>query len=346
MKHLNTLKTFTAGKKIVGYGAGQALLATLTGSRLPMSYVVDDDLRSHGKHINGLPVYPPDKLLGEDKNGTFIVIFAYLAKTILDISERLNRMGYIYGEHYVDCSVFHHRSVGSKLKKALRISPNDEAFFRTRMLSLYGGIESVSCIAGTWLFLELLKNISGGIRGDIAECGVFAGGNAFISLLNAPELSSKRYHLLDTFEGFPELSNNDPASRRGDYRDVNFTFIRDIFSNFANVRIHKGLFAGTFDEIASRRFSMVYVDCDLYESTRQCCDFFYSRISPGGVMLFHDYWVPEPGSSGPEGVFTGVNKAVNEFFQDKPEKLVVFPETTHALIVKKGAGSISPAKKR
>jgi hypothetical protein len=80
---------------------------------------------------------------------------------------------------------------------------------------------------------------------------------------------------------------------------------------------------------------MAYIDCDLYEPTLECCEFFYRRLNPGGVMLFHDYCGAEPDL--PQGVkvpFTGVKKAVDEFFLARPETVIEFPETTHALIVK------------
>jgi hypothetical protein len=52
-------------------------------------------------------------------------------------------------------------------------------------------------------------------------------------------------------------------------------------------------------------------------------------------MLFHDYWYPETELlTKRDKPFVGVKKAVDEFFANRPEKLFIFPETTHALIVK------------
>jgi hypothetical protein len=229
-------------KKIIGYGVGQALLATEAGSGLGLSYVVDDNLKIQGKHINGILICSPNRLIDEDKNQTFIIIFAFLAETINKISTFLDNMGYEYGYHYIDCSVFHYKSVGEKLENILHIPPNYETFFKTRMLSLYTGIQNNSFVAGTWLFLEVLANICTNVDGDIAECGVFNGANAFISLLVLPELALQKYHLFDSFEGFPELSRHDPQVRKNDFQDVNFAAIRNKFSNFKSIEIHKGFF--------------------------------------------------------------------------------------------------------
>ena len=32
-----------------------------------------------------------------------------------------------------------------------------------------------------------------------------------------------------------------------------------------------------------------YVDVDIYASVLSCCEFFFPRLNPGGVMVFDDY---------------------------------------------------------
>ena len=50
-------------------------------------------------------------------------------------------------------------------------------------------------------------------------------------------------------------------------------------------------------------------------------------------MLFHDYWFPE--QELPHQIpFHGVKAAVADFFGAGAERLVVFPETTHAVLIK------------
>ncbi len=76
---------------------------------------------------------------------------------------------------------------------------------------------------------------------------------------------------------------------------------------------------------------MVYADCDLYEPTLQLCEYFYPRIAEGGYLLFHDYWVPEHDPPHFK-TFRGVHRAVREFLGADLSRLIVFPETTHALL--------------
>ena len=50
---------------------------------------------------------------------------------------------------------------------------------------------------------------------------------------------------------------------------------------------------------------------DCYESTKQCLEFFYSRMSPGGIILSHDYMTAP-----------GVKKAFDDFFEDRAEPVL------------------------
>lgn len=323
-------------KKIIGYGAGLAAIGTLRSSNIPLKYIVDDNPQNHGQTLDGIPIQSPSVLESENKKDVFIIIFTFSQKAILGIFSKLKKMGFVYGQHFVDCSFIHFYSIREKGKNNLGLNVDYELFLKCRMASLYSVIESQSYIAGTWLFLELFKNIYPNIPGCIAECGVYKGGNAYLSQILSNDILKIDYHLFDRFEGFPDLSGNDPLTRKDDFSNVDFSMIKDLFSNFPNVKIHKGFFKETLPDVSSSQFCIVYIDCDLFEPAITCCDFFYDKVPKGGYMLFHDYWVPD--IKIPTGVkepFRGVNKAVNKFFEDKPEDILVFPETTHAIIVKK-----------
>ena len=60
------------------------------------------------------------------------------------------------------------------------------------------------------------------------------------------------------------------------------------------------------------KFCFASLDCDIYESYKECLEFFYPRLVPGGVVLFDEYNDPP---------WPGCNKAVDEFLADKPEQL-------------------------
>jgi Macrocin-O-methyltransferase (TylF) len=317
-------------KRLVAYGAGVALLQMRAVTELSLEYAVDDTPGLAGTSIDAVPIFPSARLNNERRDDLLVVIFANVPATILAIAESLNAMGFVWGENYIDCSLLHFASMAPRLS-ALGLQPSRDLFSRVRLLSLYSAVPNMSYIAGTWLFVELLRSL--GSDGPVAECGVYNGGNALISLLCGEGVAGRHYHLLDSFQGFRELSPADPASRRAEFRDVKFATVHDIFNNFPNVRIHKGYFSETLPALAEDRYAMVYMDCDLYEPTLELCEYFYPRMSTGGCLLWHDYWVPE---QDPPHVkpFRGVHRAVREFLGSEIEHLMVFPETTHALLIR------------
>jgi hypothetical protein len=319
-------------KRLIAYGAGMALLQIQAVMHLPLEYIIDDTPGLAGKEINGLRVFHSSYLTNDrGSDDLLVIIFANTTRAILGIAQALNSIGFVWGKDYIDCSVLQYETMKSRMQDSLGISPSKELFERVRLLSLYSSLQNQSTIAGTWLFTELLDHVRS--TGSFAECGVYNGGNAFVSLMCSARAAERRYHLLDSFEGFPEFSQHDPQSRRPDFNDVNLSYVRDVFGNFENVQLHKGYFNETLPSLSDEEFAVVYVDCDLYEPTIELCEFFFPRLSEGGCLLFHDYWVPEndPPHFQP---FRGLNRAVGEFLGPDLDRLLVFPETTHAVLVK------------
>lgn len=322
-------------REILAYGSGYALAATLEKLDLKIKYVVDDKPGYEGMNACGIPICPSTRLESEDPEKVFIIIFAYTSHAIQKISGRLKNMGFQYHKDFLDCSIFHFFSVGRELESRFSIQADYNMFLRIRSSSLNSTLNNNSYIAGTWLFCELYRHLCANLEGSIAECGVYTGGNALISMMILPSILEKTYYLFDSFEGFPEISEFDPASRQDDFQGTDFRMIKDRFADYADVKVVKGLFRDTLQRVQEEKFSMVYMDSDLYESTKECCEFFYDRVVPGGILICHDYWVPESDFPDRKNVFTGAQKAMNDFFSDKPEKMIVFPETSHAVVQKK-----------
>ena len=321
--------------QVIGYGANHAALRTIQACGVTFSFIVDDNDKSQGETLAGVPICPPSTLAAVDWTTTRLIACADNPRSILSMQAKLEGLGLRYPEHWIDCSAFHFTTIGKKLTETFGITPDPLLFWRTRALTLQSTIENWSSISGTWLFIELLKHLALKARGGVAEMGVFRGGNALTSLILGPQQVGWKYHLFDSFEGFPEFSTFDPASRRGEFTETSLAHIRSVFADFSNVIIHPGFFRDTMQSVSDERFNLVYVDCDLYDPTIECCRFFYGRLNRGGVLLFHDYYAGSGRMpSGVKSPFTGVKRAADEFFHDRPEKIVEFPETTHALIVK------------
>jgi len=147
------------------------------------------------------------------------------------------------------------------------------------------------------------------VPGDIAEVGVYKGGSAKII---CAAKGGRNLHLFDTFEGLPKVEEIDMVwpFYEGKFA-ASFESVKAYLENEQNVHFYKGIFPATSDPIRDKKFSMVNFDVDCYESTKQCLEFFYDRMNPGGVILSHDY-ITAP----------GVKKAFDDFFTGKPEPVL------------------------
>jgi O-methyltransferase len=153
------------------------------------------------------------------------------------------------------------------------------------------------------------------LDGDFVECGVYRGGSAFLiasTLADSGIAKDRQLHLFDTFEGMPSTANEDPSGiKEGRFGDTSLGAVREYLKEFGFVRFHPGYIPDTLRPVGDRRFAFVHIDVDLYQTTKDCLDFFYDRMLPGGMMVFDDYgWL----------IFKDSEKlAVDEFFADKRE---------------------------
>ena len=148
------------------------------------------------------------------------------------------------------------------------------------------------------------------VPGDYAEVGVYRGATA---KLMCEAKGEKDIHLFDTFAGLPGSEAIDIRFRRSMF-SAQEEAVRKRLVKYEKVHIYPGLFPGTAGAIRDKKFAFVHIDVDIYQSTRDSLEFFYSRMSPCGIIISHDY----PSSE-------GVRKAFEEFFADRKENVVNLP---------------------
>jgi len=171
------------------------------------------------------------------------------------------------------------------------------------------------------------------IEGCIVECGVFQGEALFgmANLLRQKNCKVRMFGM-DSFEGFPEPAAQDrlpngtlhPGAEKGHFNDTSYEAVsrRSRALGFDQITFYKGYFENTLHNLKSEKFSLVHLDCDLYQSYKECLNFFYDKVLPGGYIVFDEY-------SFSHDVYPGAQKAIDEFFADKPEKIQSFPEYPH-----------------
>ena len=139
-----------------------------------------------------------------------------------------------------------------------------------------------------WFQIERLKKDR--VAGAFAELGVYKGDSAnLIHLMDA----SRVFHLFDTFHGFRKEDLELETGKAATYtsRDFADTSLERVKSRLASEKFifHPGYFPETAIEAQDDKFALVNMDADLYLPTKAGLEFFYPRLSPGGVIIIHDY---------------------------------------------------------
>jgi len=120
-------------------------------------------------------------------------------------------------------------------------------------------------------------------NGSILEFGVASGDSIRLiaGMVNRP------VHGFDSFEGLPE----DWGGRhegKGHYSTNG-----QLPAVPSNVTLHKGWFENTLDSFCQsndQSASFLHIDCDLYSSTRTVLEHLKTRIRPGTIIVFDEYF--------------------------------------------------------
>jgi len=163
------------------------------------------------------------------------------------------------------------------------------------------------------------------IPGAFAELGVYKGESAKIIHQMAP---GRKFHLFDTFEGFSSEDLKVEWGEAATYSTANFadTSLAKVERNIEGdeqVVFHKGYFPKTAVGLENETFAFVNMDADLYNPTKAGLEFFYPRLSSGGVIIIHDY----------THKWEGIQKAVDEFLRTIPANLVPVPDMNGSVMI-------------
>jgi O-methyltransferase len=134
--------------------------------------------------------------------------------------------------------------------------------------------------------------------GCFVEVGVYRGGMAWHLAAVARE-RRVRLHLFDTFAGMP-FADPEDCNGVGSFAD---TSIAEVGRAIPDAVFHVGIFPDTLPADL-RDIAFVHCDCDQYRSVRAVIDHLWSRLVPGGLMVFDDWDTP------------GGKRAIQETFKD------------------------------
>jgi len=171
--------------------------------------------------------------------------------------------------------------------------------------------------------LDQLMKLVISVPGDTAECGAYQGASSFLICQRIVGLK-KKHHIFDSFEGLSAPGEKDGSYwKKGDL-STSERIIRKNLKPFDFVVYHKGWIPDTFGNVNDNTFCFVHLDVDLFEPTLDSLNFFYPKMSAGGIILCDDYGF---------STCPGAKMAMDNFFADKNEKIVNLT-TGQGLVIK------------
>lgn len=142
------------------------------------------------------------------------------------------------------------------------------------------------------------------IQGDYLEFGIFRGETlaAAFHLAKRNGLEAMRLRGFDSFEGLPLPKGVDAKGeyqfQGGDYRcseeDVRAR-LKNSGVDISTVDLYAGWFDATLanenrNQIGVQRAALVWIDCDLYESTVPVLNFITPYLQDGAILVFDDWY--------------------------------------------------------
>jgi O-methyltransferase len=189
------------------------------------------------------------------------------------------------------------RNISALLKRMKRKYPDKARFFNW------------------WLQIERLKREH--VPGVFAELGVYKGDSARVIHQMDP---GRPFHLFDTYTGFTagdlKMESGEAATYTTDhFADTSVEAVLKKIRGNHNIIIHQGYFPDTARDF-KEKIALVSMDADLFKPTKAALELFYPLLSPGGIIMVHDYNHKWP----------GIIRAVDDFVRTIPESLVILPD--------------------
>ena len=164
----------------------------------------------------------------------------------------------------------------------------------------------------------ILENLDSvlNLPGDVVELGCYVGvTTTFIRRLLDVTMSNKELHVYESFQGLPEKLEVDGAFHfKAGTLKASKQMLLETFEK-AGVKlpvINDGWFAEIPDKQYPDKICFAFFDGDFYTSIIDSFEKVYHKMTPGGIILIHDY---------KSMALPGVEKACDEFLKDKPENM-------------------------
>jgi len=178
------------------------------------------------------------------------------------------------------------------------------------------------------LYFDELFQLIADVEGDIVECGVGYGQSLFkLCCLAYYEATGRRIYGLDSFEGFPEPSEEDRSPRnprKGDWNVATAETIKRLLADHGfepefiagRLTLVKGFLEDSLPSLDVEKIAFLHLDVDLYHSYRVALEHLWPKVVVGGVVLFDEYKQPAALEK-----FPGAAKAIDEFLGPQAQRI-------------------------
>jgi O-methyltransferase len=139
------------------------------------------------------------------------------------------------------------------------------------------------------------------VPGDFIEAGTWRGGAAIFlrAILKAHSVRDRNVWVADSFEGLPPPDVKKYPADGGDYdytSPILAVSLEQVKGNFARfglldgqVQFVKGWFRDSLPGLHDKKWSVMRLDGDMYESTMDSLKNLYPNLSIGGYVVIDDY---------------------------------------------------------
>ena len=133
------------------------------------------------------------------------------------------------------------------------------------------------------------------LNGDFVECGVHHGvcSRAVIEYMGFEKIKNK-FYLLDTFEGLSDKYSTTIEMQRNELmgysdRENSFDIASQVFSDYSNVVLIKGIVPDTLVQVDSKRVAYLSIDMNCEKPEIDALEFFWEKLVDGAYVILDDY---------------------------------------------------------
>lgn len=148
------------------------------------------------------------------------------------------------------------------------------------------------------------------VSGNIVECGVWRGG-MIAGIAETIGQINKKYYLLDSFEGLPNVQEIDGEKainwQKENIQDNCKAELKEAekamsLAEIQNFEIIKGWFNNTLPTFSIEKIVILRLDGDWYESIHDCLYYLFPKLEIGGLLIVDDYHI-----------WDGTSKAIHDY---------------------------------